>query len=74
MLNLPIGSDLEVVEKRTRKIIATAKAERDCPLLRQLWCLLRNAEMSMPLGTHRDGVHRIRDGVARNIADIECLN
>ncbi|WP_158982978.1 hypothetical protein [Lysobacter panacisoli] len=74
MLNLPVGHDLDLVEKRATKIIATAKSAGNCPLLRELWCLLRNAEMTMPLGTHRDGVHRIRDGVARDIIALECLN
>lgn len=71
MLNLPIGHDLDRVESRANKIISTALAEQDCQLLRQLWCLLRNAEMRFPLGSHRDGLHRMREGVAQDLALLE---
>lgn len=63
MLNLPIGNDMHAVQTRVRKLIATARDDQDCLLLQQLWCLLRNAEKTMPRGDNRSQLHQMRHKV-----------
>lgn len=71
MLNLPIGFDMDTVEKRAQRIADSAIEHGDCLVLRQLWCLLRNAEMSRPAGNEREQLHRMREDVAKDLATME---
>lgn len=71
MLILPIGFDMDTVEKRSQRIAESARKHGDCLVLRQLWCLLRNAEMSKPAGNEREQLHRMREDVAKDLANME---
>ena len=71
MLNLPIGLDMDAVEKRAQRIAESAIENGECLVLRQLWCLLRNAETSRPAGNERERLHRMREDIARDLAKME---
>jgi hypothetical protein len=71
LLNLPIGFDTGTVEKRAQRIAKSAKENGDCLVLRQLWCVLRSAEMSRPAGNEREQLHRMREDVAKDLAKTE---
>ncbi len=68
MLNLPIGTDMLAVQTRVRKVIFAARADDDCLLLQQLWCLLRNAEMAMAQGPNKALLHQMRDRVVQEMS------
>lgn len=71
MLNVPIGNDLLALQKRVRNIITVALKDDDHMLLRQLWCLLRNAEMKLPHGDNQARLHKLRDWVALEMTELE---
>lgn len=72
MLNLPIGCDMTAVESRLQRLAGNAIEQGDCLALRQLWCLLRNAEMKRPEGEERDELHRMREGISNSLAQLEA--
>lgn len=67
MLNVPMGGDLDLVEARVRKLARSAVDESDHLKLRQLWCLLRNAEMRRTAGEARR-LREMREAVAEDLA------
>jgi hypothetical protein len=72
MLNVPIGGDLDLVEARVRRLARSAVDTSDHLKLRQLWCLLRNAERSEPAGGDARGrLNRMRKAVAEELAKLE---
>lgn len=67
MLNLPISNNIPAMQSRVRKIISVARAEGDCLLLQQLWCLLRNAEIAMAPSANKTILHKMRENVMQEM-------
>ena len=72
MLNFPIH-DLRDAELRAQRIIQRAMEASDQLALRELWCILRTAEMQEDAGGTRDGLRRIRNDVAEQLARLESF-
>jgi hypothetical protein len=70
MLYFPL-SDLDSAETRAKLLVENAKQTHDWLTLRQLWCLLRNEEMTRAPGDARNRLKRLRDNVAEALADLE---
>lgn len=72
MLSFPIH-DLRGAELRAQRIIQRAMEASDQLALRELWCILRTAEMQEGAGGSRDGLRRIRNDVAEQLARLESF-
>lgn len=67
MLNVPLEGDLDQVEARVRRLARSAVDTSDHLKLRQLWCLLRNAEVRRAAGDAKR-LRQLRDAVAEDLA------
>ena len=72
MLSFPIH-DLKGAELRAQRIIQKAMEASDQLALRELWCILRTAEMQEDPGGSREGLRRIRNDVAAQLARLESF-
>lgn len=72
MLSFPIH-DLRGAELRAQRIIQRAMEASDQLALRELWCILRTAEMQEDAGGSRDGLRRIRNDVSKQLARLESV-
>src|SRR5687767_3757222 len=72
MLSFPIH-DLKGAELRAQRIIQRAMEASDQLTLRELWCILRTAEMQQDAGGSRDGFRRIRNDVAEQLSRLESF-
>jgi hypothetical protein len=72
MLNVPMGGDLDLVEARVTRLARSAVVTSDHLILRQLWCLLRNAERGELADDARGRrLNRMRNSVAEELAKLE---
>lgn len=71
MLNVPMGGDLDLVEARVTRLARSAVVTSDHLKLRQLWCLLRNAERGELGDDARGRLNRMRNAVADELAKLE---
>ena len=72
MLNVPMGGDLDLVEARVTRLARSAVVTSDHLKLRQLWCLLRNAERGELADDARGRrLNRMRNSVAEELAKLE---
>ena len=72
MLSFP-NHDLRGAELRAQRIIQRAVEASDQLALRELWCILRTAEMQKDPGGSREGLRRIRNDVAEQLARLESI-
>ena len=72
MLSFPIH-DLRSAKLRAQRIIQRAMEASDQLTLRELWCILRTAEMQEAPGGSREGLRRIRNDVAEQLARLESF-
>jgi len=71
MLNVPMGGDLDLVEARVKRLARSAVVTSDHLQLRQLWCLLRNAERGELADDARSRLKRMRNAVAEDLAKLD---
>jgi hypothetical protein len=70
MLNFPL-SNLDGAENRAKRLVSSAKETNDWLTLQQLWCVLRNEEMTYAPGEARNRLKRMRNDVAQALADLQ---